>query len=237
MFHHLARYYDAFVAGKDYRAESRRLEELARRFVRSGGKSWLDVGCGTGRHLEFLHRTYRVTGIDASSPMLRIARRRMPATRLLRADMRDFRLKESFDVVSCLFSVIAHLRTERELRATVANFARHLKPGGLVIIEPWIEPAEFQSGFIHLMSHRTPELAVVRMSSSSRHGRRSLVRCHYLIGRTGKGIEHYEEVDPGLLVPRRRLLSLMREVGLTARFVRRGLTPGRGLLLGRRQPR
>jgi ubiquinone/menaquinone biosynthesis C-methylase UbiE len=232
MFHRLAPYYDDLVGAKDYGSESRFLESLARRLVRSRGRAWLDVACGTGRHLSFLRRHYSVTGVDLSREMLRLARRRLPRTRLVLGDMRSFRLDETFDVISCLYSAIAHLRTERDLEATFVNLARHLKPGGVVIVEPWIDPADFRQGFVHLLTHRTPSVTVVRMAFSSRRGRRSAVHYHYLIGRPGRRVEHFEDVDIGLLVPRRRLLKLMGDSGLTARFLKHGLPSGRGLLLG-----
>jgi ubiquinone/menaquinone biosynthesis C-methylase UbiE len=232
MFHRLAPYYDDLVGGKDYRGESRALESLARRVGRSRGRAWLDVGCGTGRHLSFLRSHYDVTGLDASPEMLRVARRRLPGIRLILGDMRKFHLDATFDVVSCLYSAIGHLTTERELGATFAGFARHLKPGGVAIVEPWIDPAEFRAGYVHLLTHQSPSVTVARMAFSSRRGRRSAVHYHYLIGRTGRRVEHFEEVDIGLLVPRARLLKLMEDAGLTARFLRRGLTPGRGLLIG-----
>jgi SAM-dependent methyltransferase len=233
MFYRLAPYYDDLVGGKDYRWESTVLESLVRRFGRSRGTAWLGVGCGTGGHLSFLRRHYTVTGVDLSREMLRVAHRRFPRIRLIHGDMRSFRLEETFDVVSCLYSAIAHLNTERELAATFANFAHHLKPGGVAIVEPWIDPAAFHSGYVHLQTHTGPSVKVARMSLSSRRGRHSAVHYHYLIGRTGRRVEHFEEVDIGLLVARRRLLKRMEDAGLTARFRRRGLAPGRGLLLGR----
>ncbi len=236
MFHRLAPYYDDLVGGKDYRLESRALESLARRLGRSRGRAWLDVACGTGSHLSFLRRQYAVTGIDVSREMLRVARRRLPGIRLILGDMRSFRLDETFDVVSCLFSAIGHLTAERELAATFANFARHLKPGGVAIVEPWIDPADFRSGYVHLLTHQSPSVTVARMASSSRRGRLSAVHYHYLIGKTGGRVEHFEEVDIGLLVPRDRLVKLMDGAGLTARFLRPGLTSGRGLLIGLKDP-
>jgi SAM-dependent methyltransferase len=237
MFYRLALYYDDLVGEKDYRWESRALTSLARRLVRSRGRAWLDVACGTGRHLSFLRRRYAVTGVDLSREMLRVAHRRLPGVRLILGDMRSFRLDETFDVVSCLYSAIAHLKTERDLAAAFANFARHLKPGGIAIVEPWIDPGDFRSGYVHLLTHRSPSVTVARMAFSSRRGRRSMVHYHYLIGRTGRRVEHFEEVDIGLLVPRARLLRLMGDAGLTPRFLRQGLTTGRGLLIGLKDAR
>ena len=232
MFYRLAPFYDDLVGAKDYRRECRVLESLARRLGSPRGGTWLDVACGTGRHLSFLRRHYSVTGIDVSREMLRVARRRLPGVRLVLADMRDFRLDETFDVVSCLYSAIGHLETERDLEATFVNFAHHLKPGGIAIVEPWIDPADFRRSYVHLVTHQSPSVTVVRMATSSRRGKRSAVHYHYLIGEKGRRIEHFEEVDIGLLVSHQRLLDMMDAAGLTARFLRRGLTSGRGLIVG-----
>jgi len=217
MFHRLADQYDALTSGKDTRKEVEHLEALARRYARSGGRSWLDVACGTGRHLELLRRRHEVVGIDLSAAMLRIARRRLPSTRLLRGDMRTLRLNEQFDVVSCLFSAIAHLRSEAELGAAFRTFAAHLKPGGICLVEPWIDPTSFRSGFVQLVGHAEPDGSVARMAFSQRRGKRSVVHYEYLVGDARRGIRHFAEDDVGLLVPRRQLLDLMTAAGLRDR--------------------
>lgn len=234
MFHRLAQYYDQLVGEKDYRAECRRLESLARRYGRSGGGSWLDVACGTGRHLELLRHEHPTVGIDISPEMLEVARRRLRGIRLVHADMRDFELGKTFDVVSCLYSAIGHLRSERELQATFANFARHLKPGGVAIVEPWIDPSDFKRGYIHVLSYKAGDVTVARMGYSFSRGAHSFIRYHYLIGVAGRGVQHLEETDVGLLVPHKHLRKLMAQAGLRARVVRPGLTPGRGLLIGQK---
>jgi trans-aconitate methyltransferase len=231
-FYNLAEYYDALYTWKDYRGESRRLEALARRFGRSGKTSWLDVACGTGRHLEFLRKGHPAMGVDASRDMLRIARRRLPGVRLVVGDMRTFRLNRRFDVISCLFSAIGHLQTKDDVRRSFANFAHHLSPGGVVIVEPWIQPSDFRPANIHLVKHQSPELTVVRLASSSRRGRHSVVRYHFLIGKPGRSIEYREVTDIGLLLSREELLQLMGSAGLRPRFLSRGLMPGRGLIVG-----
>jgi SAM-dependent methyltransferase len=231
-FYRLAKYYDPITSTKDYRAEARELEKIARRFVRSGGREWLDVACGTGSHLAHLRRRHIVAGLDRSPEMLRIARRRLPGIPLRCADMRSFRLAQSFDVVSCLFSAIGHLESEHDLLVTFANIARHLKPGGIAIVEPWIDPADYRPGFVHLVTHRSLDLTVVRLAQSSRRRNHSIVRYHYLIAERGHRIRHFDVTDKGLLVPRRRLLGLARKAGLSARFLRPGLGSGRGLLIG-----
>ena len=231
-FHQFARYYDLINDWKDYRRESQRLEALASRFGRAGRSTWLDVACGTGKHLEVLGRRHSTMGVDASPEMLRSARRRLPGVRIVRGDMRTFRLNRRFDVVSCLFSAIGHLRTKADVLATFANFARHLNPGGVAIVEPWILRPAFRTGYIHLRTHQDPSITIARVASSSRRGIRSLIHYHFLIGETGHGVRYFEETDVGLLLTREELLHLMGRAGLRPRFLARGFLPGRGLLLG-----
>ena len=231
-FHELAEYYDPINDWKDYRGESDRLDAIARRFGRPGRTTWLDVACGTGRHLEFLRRRHPSVGVDVSREMLRFARRRLPGVRLVLGDMRYFRLDRRFDVVSCLFSAIGHLETEEDVETTFVNFARHLNPGGVAIVEPWIQPSAFRSGSIHLRTHESPNLTVARVASSARRGTRSVIRYHFLVGKPGRGVRQYEVTDVGLLLSRPRLLRLMRRAGLRGYFLTRGLMPGRGLLVG-----
>ena len=230
-FRELAKYYDVLNFGKDYRGESEKLEAIARRFGRAGRTSWLDVACGTGRHLEFLGHRHPATGVDVSREMLRVARRRLSGIRLVLGDMRTFRLNRRFDVVSCLFGAIGHLRNKDEVRMTFANIARHLNPGGVAIVEPWIAPSAWRHGMIQLQTYESPTLIVARGASSSRRGRRSIIHWHYLVGESGRAIRYFEATDVGLLLAREELLTLLKESGLRPRFLSRGLVPGRGLLV------
>lgn len=228
----LARFYDAQYGSKDYRSEVRRLEAIARRFGRSGGTSWLDVACGTGRHLEVLRGRHECVGVDASPQMLRIARLRLPDVRLVRGDMRSFRLGQEFDVVTCLFSAIGHLTTERDVERAFRTLARHLKPGGVAIVEPWILPSRAKPGHLHLVTYRDPTVTFVRLAHSEIRGPRTVIRYHYLLGTPGKGIRYLEETHRGLMLSPGDLQRLFRAAGLRPRFLAKGLTSDRGLLVG-----
>jgi len=232
MYRDLAPFYDLQYSRKDYPGEVRQLEKLVRRFGRSGGGDWLDVACGTGRHLEILRRHHLCTGVDASPQMLRVARRRLPGVRLVRGDMRTFRLERQFDVVSCLFSAVANLHSEQALTRAFANFARHLRPGGVAIVEPWILPSRAKPGHLHLLIRQDPGVTFVRLAQSRVQGRRTVIQYRYLIGEPGRGIRYLAETDRSLMVDAERLQDLMRRSGLRPRFLARGFTSDRGLLLG-----
>lgn len=236
MFGRLAPAYDLLYAQKDYASEARFLASLARRYRGAPGGSWLDVACGTGRHLEHLRRSFTVAGVDRSSGMLALARRRLPGVRFVQGDMRTFRMARRFDVISCLFSAIGHLESESDLLRTFANFERHLAPGGVALVEPWILPEDVRVGSAHVVSAQSPQLSVARLAYSRVRGRHTLIEYRYLVGTPGRGISEFQETDRGLLVSSSRLLELMDEAGLDARFLRRGAMARRGLLVGRKPP-
>jgi len=104
----------------------------------SGNERILDVGCGTGMLLETLsagHPGLRLAGIDPSSEMLEVARRRLKpevALELAWAEWLPY-TDETFDVL--VSSNIFHYIREPSLALTEA--LRVLKPGGLFLITDW----------------------------------------------------------------------------------------------------
>ena len=139
LFDQIAEYYDLLHEDVDYAAECTLLEDIFRRFLHRRPASVLDLGCGTGSHALILaERGYRVTGIDASTGMLRVARakargRRNPA--FVCADMRGFDLGRTFDAIVCMDGAYTHLLTERDLLAHLRAVRRHLSPGGVYVFE------------------------------------------------------------------------------------------------------
>ena len=106
MFVKSARFYNALYWFKDYPTACNALHALIQREV-PGATTLLDVGCGTGKHLEHLGRNYQVEGLDLSGELLAVARERCPGVPLHQADMSNFSLGRTFDAVTCLFSALA----------------------------------------------------------------------------------------------------------------------------------
>ena len=84
-------------------------------------RTHLDVACGTGLALEyFRERGWTSTGIDASLPMLQLARWRTgnPACPpLIAADMRALPLRRRFARITCLYDSLNHLLDRNDLVA------------------------------------------------------------------------------------------------------------------------
>lgn len=107
----------------------------------SGGEAVLDVGCGTGTlAVAAARRGARVTGLDADPAILSRARRKASAAGVDVAFAEGMSTDvphpdASFDVVvSTLF--FHHLRDDAK-RATAAELARVLRPGGRLVIGDW----------------------------------------------------------------------------------------------------
>lgn len=122
------------LVGREGSAAILRAFELARRAGRAY-PDWLDFGCGCGRVARWLGTAEPVShlrGVDVDVAQVRWARRRL---------QRDFTVirpspplafePESFDVVYAI-SIFTHLN-EREQFDWLAELARILRPGGLLI--------------------------------------------------------------------------------------------------------
>ncbi|MGH7552651.1 MAG: class I SAM-dependent DNA methyltransferase, partial [Longimicrobiales bacterium] len=127
MFTKSARYYDALYSFKDYEEAARRIHETIQA-VRPGARRLLDAGCGTGKHLETLRRWYDVEGADIGAELIEVARERLPEVPFHLQDMASLALPGRFDVITCLFSAIAYLKTTARLEQTISAFAHHLEP-------------------------------------------------------------------------------------------------------------
>ena len=67
--------------------------------------------------------------------MLEVARERLPGTRLVQADLRDFALHERFDLVTCVFDSLNNLTEDGDLGRALERMAVHLSPGGLIAFD------------------------------------------------------------------------------------------------------
>lgn len=191
MFTKSARYYDELYAFKDYGAAAGQLRGLLQE-QHPQARTLLDVGCGTGQHLGYLRESYHVEGLDLNGDLLALARDRCPDVPFHQGDMTGFDLGHAFDVVTCLFSSIAYVRTLDNLRRTAVCLARHLHPGGLVVIEPWFAPERYWTGTITSNYVDKPDLKIAWMYTSERMENLSVLDIHYLVG-TPEKVEHFTE--------------------------------------------
>ena len=208
-----AELYNVIHAGKPYADEAAAVHARIQAHLRSEGDALLDVACGTGNHAAHLRQHYRVEGLDLDEGLLRVARERLPDTVFHQGDMADFDLGRRYDALVCLFGAIGYVRTEDALRRTVANFARHLQPGGVAVVEPWLSPEAFRPGMPRLAVAESPELKVARMGRADWEGDLSVIVYVYVVGRPD-GIEHWEDRHLLGLFTHQQMLDAFHAAGL-----------------------
>jgi SAM-dependent methyltransferase len=232
MFTRSEKFYDAVYSFKDYPAEAARLHMLIQERV-PGAATLLDVACGTGKHLEQLAGWYRVEGIDLDREMLAIARTRLPGVPLHNGDMIRFDLGRRFDAVVCLFSSIGYAGTRENVGRAIATMARHLEPGGVLVVEPWFSPEAWQPGRPHMLTVDQPDLKLARMSRTGRRGDLSTLEFTYVVG-TADGVDVFTESHEAVLLTDDQYRDAFAAASLAVEHDEEALM-GRGLYLGRPQ--
>lgn len=180
----IADLYDLFYKAKDYAGEAAQVLEIAR--MHTSGTRLLDIGCGTGKHLERFSG-YERSGFDLSEGMIEKAKLAVPDARLWTDDMRGFDANGTYDVIVSLFSAIGYVTDLDDLRAVFAGIAAALAPGGVAIIEPWLSAAEWKPDYVIHEYYEAEH--VVRFMTSYREGALMTMTMHVLAARNGR-IQH-----------------------------------------------
>lgn len=94
----------------------------------------LDIGCGAGEPIAswLIAEGFTYTGMDIAEAMLGIARGRWPDMDWRQGDMRQIDLADQFDGIVAWNSFF-HL-TREEQRECLPRLARHLNPGGHLMV-------------------------------------------------------------------------------------------------------
>ena len=126
----MAKYYDLFYYNKSYKKEVKFLVKII-----GNRKSILDVGCGTGIHMNLLEeKGYHVDGLDLNDGMLNIARNRINGN-LYEGNLLDYNINKTYDAIISMFAVFNHLKNYDELEIGIINWYNHLSENGVLIID------------------------------------------------------------------------------------------------------
>ncbi len=128
----LAKFYDK-IFNKDYEKE---VNFIVKIFKRYNVKTILDVGCGTGEHIQRLENLgFKCDGLDISQKMIDIAKKKTKNARFYRADMKNFDLRKKYDAILCMFATFNYNISIHEAKRTLTNFKKHLTRKGLVLLD------------------------------------------------------------------------------------------------------
>lgn len=224
VFENIAPFYDLVKSHRDYEAEAAVVRHLIRAYAPKA-RVVVEVACGTGTLLSHLPE-YRRIGVDASGPMLVRAREKLgDEVPLHCGKMQSFQLpRPGVDVLLLLDGAIGYAEPA-ELEPTLQTFARNLASGGLLVLEPWFTPEEWQPKKVHVTHHANDVVTVVRVAYGHPEGG---IDFHTTIG-TSAGLHHFDEHAHFRLHPEAAVLQAFRKAGFvgvrkeTAPEFRRGL--------------
>jgi SAM-dependent methyltransferase len=134
--------FHVYIASRpDTEYELRLLRQLL-----SEGKSWLDVGCGTGYCLSQFPEHHRA-GLDISPDMLAQARIANPGVSFVQRDMVEEspEFNGQWDLVSCMWQAFGYLESLAEIRKLVGNLSRWTSQSGTCFV-PLVDPRVISNG-------------------------------------------------------------------------------------------
>ena len=150
-------YYDLFYEDKDYQLEANYIHKKIQEY-KSNSYSILELGCGTGKHAINLTKFgYKILGIEKSDSMLNKA---IKAKNLefQKGDIREIKLKNTYDCVISLFHVMIYQFTNASLISVFRRAFNNLKNDGIFLFDFWVAPA---------VIHQKPSVRTKTVSSKN----------------------------------------------------------------------
>lgn len=234
LYKDLAKYYDLIYTWKNYKSEANKIKTLIKKNKKSKGNDLLEVACGTGKHLQYLKNNYNSFGTDISKKMVQVAKKNVKGCKFAVGDMTKLNLKKEYDVILCLFSSIGYVKTYKNLEKTLKRFFDHLKPGGVLIFDPWFDSKSFKPGHLHMTTYDGDDIKIARLSDSKKSGNISIIEFSFLISKKNKKVEYFKDRHELGLFENDKTLKIMKRIGFNARFLKNGLMRNRGLFIGKK---
>ena len=128
---------------EDYIEEAETFASVIREHTSIPAHTLLHLTCGGGHVDRRLKAEFEITGVDASSEMLGLARGLNPEVEYVEGDVRRVRLGRLFDAVF-VDDGIAYMRTEADLRDIFRTAFEHLKRGGVMLTYVEATPETFE---------------------------------------------------------------------------------------------
>ena len=238
LYRSLARYYDKIYHWKDYEKEVKILKKFIQKYKKSSGNLLLDVGCGTGEHIKYFSLSgFHCVGVDSSKYMISVAKeKKLENAEFVVGSMSDFSLDSRFDVMTCLFSAFGYLKTFSQIKKAVHNFSRHIKTGGLLIIEPWITRNEFKNAN-HLQIYEDETLKIARVSSADVKGNFTMIDDRFLIAEKAKGVSYFRDVNQLRFFDSKEVGEILESESLEPIRIDERLQPDRELVISIKRDR
>jgi SAM-dependent methyltransferase len=163
-----------------------------------------------------LKKKFEMTLTDLSPQMLKLSKRINPELPHKAGDMRTLRLGAEFDCV-LIHDAIMYMTSPRDLGRAIKTAALHLKPGGLLLIQPDFLEETFDPK-LDRGGHKGDGRALEYVATEKRRGSSNKVDVRFSIklSENGKTRLVADRHVVGLF-PRRLWLAAIKDAGLSAK--------------------
>lgn len=175
-----------------------------------------DVGCGSGRFVQFLQDLgIGVIGVDGSAAMLKLAQRRNRPRRalFLQQDLRALSLPKPVDLITCQFDTLNYLLRWRDLELAFRRLSQNLVRGGYLLFDMIVMRPRVFGPTVRKFKVRWPHCKTTWLITTSTGGIRRAqldTRC-----RDARGLERStREVHVQRAWPLAVILRCLRRAGL-----------------------
>ncbi len=218
----LASVYDDLNMGDSSRQLVARLIDYIQR------NDWLGrfvvvLGCGTGASLEYLSQfRYTITGVDQSTEMLDIARRKLEhsSVKWVLSDIRELGNQVATADLMLALNVINDLNSLRDIEMVFASVSRILEPGKLFLFDLTTLQGLTEEGSAAPQMLADPAQSVVGFVTHDYDYERQLHTANYTVFR--KRINSWERLDAKHLLrsfPVQAVATLVQRSGLTVKAI------------------
>jgi SAM-dependent methyltransferase len=135
LYTELAEFWPQMSGPEEFKHEAALFKRVLTKSIKPAPRTLLELGGGSGFVASHLKSRFRMTLVDLSPRMLAISRNLNPELEHIEGDIRTLRLGRTFDTVF-VHDSIAHMLTQKDLKAAMKTAFVHCRPGGAALFVP-----------------------------------------------------------------------------------------------------
>lgn len=147
VYHDYAFLYDIIFRSRNTEGEISYLDNVYDNLIEKSSPSIIDMGCGTGEHIEMMtDYGYNCIGIDLSFEMIKLSLLKIldnDSARVLHADDKYFNLDSPADGCFSVFSTFNHKLKRGTALEALRSYAQNLCKGGIFVLDV-ISPEKYR---------------------------------------------------------------------------------------------
>ena len=132
-----SKYYHILYKERDKKEAEFFINNLVEYLKLKKGSKLIDIGCGKGRHANYLNSLgFNVVGIDLSPNNIAAAKKNEKSNlHFVVQDMRKVYLEDKFDIAINLFTSFGYFNNDTDEQAAINAMAKNLKSEGILVID------------------------------------------------------------------------------------------------------